>query len=777
MNKNYLRKVGSTLLFSALLVSSCSDEKEPLNRQYNAAHKLTFSASTVEVFQEIENSARSGADAVAKTTAQVTEIAGMVNAQGEQLYLHTFTADSIEMPQETISASRATPITKATMYDEVGVLGFEYDKNSSWATVATTVAPNWYNEKAVKSGNIWSSNSVSWQAGKKYTLFAYAPFNGEGITLSEKTAKGSPTISYTVPTAVGKQKDLLVSHKEDINSDDMLKGGENKLLFKHALTAVKFVSGSRMLGGTIKKVSLIGVNNKGVYNMQTETWSNLEGTATFSQTLNVQASSIPNTAITTEEQTFMMLPQTLTGGAKVEIIYTDSLTNTERTLIAPIQGTWKRGKTVTYKISTSSMTVEPVLEVTPTPVFTYEGGTKTYSVTSHVKVIDKHGVVASNSTPWKATFSTDGGKTWKEEKPDWLTAFTTTDVGGSTAKIYNATVQAQEVKKSNTILSTTPPVEGVYDLSTNGGKTPMNTANCYVVNASGKYKLPLVYGNAIKDGRTNEPAFVSKQTGSNVLSVFHNHLDKGIVYPYIYQNADCTPYDCKLVWQDAPSLISNVKLSDDKKFLEFTVAQGTIEQGNAIVAVIGAEHKIMWSWHIWVTDYVLGTDLLSVNNLGVKSEFIPLNLGWCDVDKRVYAQRSVLVRITQEQTGLSKEFTVFQRNKTFFSLSGNAPYYQWGRKDPIPPSNGADGDKKLYYDDPAYTYVGLNGEKSIGYTIQHPYVLINIGATIGKSNGWYKFPNFLAIYKAMYNLWCSDQKEQRETHIYQLSKRYMTLLL
>ena len=46
----------------------------------------------------------------------------------------------------------------------------------------------------------------------------------------------------------------------------------------------------------------------------------------------------------------------------------------------------------------------------------------------------------------------------------------------------------------------------------------------------------------------------------------------------------------------------------------FDVDHSTIRQGNAVVAVLDASGMIMWSWHIWVTDYVPGDGLKKVTN-------------------------------------------------------------------------------------------------------------------------------------------------------------------
>ena len=56
--------------------------------------------------------------------------------------------------------------------------------------------------------------------------------------------------------------------------------------------------------------------------------------------------------VTSAAQTFMMLPQTLSDGATVEVVFVDGTTGTERTLSASIAGMdWPQGTTVTYRIS------------------------------------------------------------------------------------------------------------------------------------------------------------------------------------------------------------------------------------------------------------------------------------------------------------------------------------------------------------------------------------------------------------------------------------------
>lgn len=193
----------------------------------------------------------------------------------------------------------------------------------------------------------------------------------------------------------------------------------------------------------------------------------------------------------------------------------------------------------------------------------------------------------------------------------------------------------------------------------------MNTANCYVVTHPGYYKFPLVYGNAIKNGATNDIAYGS--------TTFVNHLDRPIEDPYIYENSGCTVGSAALVWQDAPNLITNIELSDDKKYIKFEITKENIEQGNAVIAVKDGSGNIMWSWHIWVTNKnVYETQAVTASYQGTTQifMFMPFPLGWNDS-----------------------------------TTAPTCTFYQWGRKDPFPPSDGSSlnstTDKTVYKYDPS----------------------------------------------------------------------------
>lgn len=284
----------------------------------------------------------------------------------------------------------------------------------------------------------------------------------------------------------------------------------------------------------------------------------------------------------------------------------------------------------------------------------------------------------------------DNGSSWNTNKPEWLKDFTTTGDGSLTSKLYTVALQPQTAK---TINEHNDALQAATNINTTSGYTPYNlsnstggmkvenTANCYVINAPGKYSFPLVYGNAITNGEAYEKAYKSDITGIYVLKTLVNHLGKGITDPYIAKNDGCTPASATLLWQDRKDLVTNVALEDG--VVTFEVPSESIGQGNALIAVKNAEGQILWSWHIWVTDYVLGNDAKNVN---ADYWMLPIPLGWCDGEDVVYDERSVLVRFVQKESGeQSQIMTVTQQGEDMY-ITGYAPSYQFGRKDPLIPA-------------------------------------------------------------------------------------------
>lgn len=373
--------------------------------------------------------------------------------------------------------------------------------------------------------------------------------------------------------------------------------------------------------------------------------------------------------------------------------------------------------------------------------FDYKGGTGNLRLQSYV-VKEGQDFPAS----WKAEFSTDEGKTWSDTPPSWL-SMPTQGTGTSNHLAVDeipVTVAPQQLRVEsphNKLLKETPSVSN-YNLSNATGETAVqNTANCYLVNAPGTYRLPLVYGNAIKNGATNASAYTTTASGYYVLSTFLDHMGSVIVDPKI--SARYQPQDCCLVWQDAEGLVTNVRLSPNVssgyRYLEFEVPQATICQGNAVVAVRDAAERIIWSWHIWVTDYKLGTGLdVTINKQNKTYRFLPYNLGWCDEIPAIYPARSVRVRFTQTSTGMQQDVAITQiEGPVSTYISGNSPYFQFGRKDPMPPGLPGNVEKTLYNDKDYYTFnLSGIGPVSLSTAIQNPHVIYNTSGNGSVFKDW-----------------------------------------
>lgn len=289
-----------------------------------------------------------------------------------------------------------------------------------------------YDVEVTKASN-WTS--YRWPATEHLSVFAYAPYHGEGIVLSDKAKPGSPTITYTVPADVAKQKDLLFANPTYSAPGGILKILYNvmPLTFNHALTAVKFVCGDDMQGGTVKGVSLKNVYSKEfnlcLQHYNTKLLERCRYSRRFLADIGQNHYGTQDEALTTDAQTFMMIPQTLPDGAQIEVVFTDK-SNVDHTLTADIKGTvWPIGRP-SYKISSSSINWTYELSVNMPGDFTYSGISQQYSVTSY-----KHNSRGDKQpAQWKAQFSEYGGP-WMNAPPTWLTGFHPIGAGGETAII------------------------------------------------------------------------------------------------------------------------------------------------------------------------------------------------------------------------------------------------------------------------------------------------------------------------------------------------------
>jgi hypothetical protein len=733
----------------ATTIVSCSDDMG-INSSYSSHLKFTVKTSN--------NWNSSGTRSTEDSDVNAPEF---LKLKDEKLTLNLrITSDNFQEGKniKAIPDTRSTIVEASSFYNSFGVSAYSF--SDSWNDSNT---PNlMYNKEMTTNGDFYVSEADYWPNSGKVRFYAYAPYENTHVRMySHSSDAGAPKLSYTVPSNVAEQQDLLVASSSDVDAPQ-----ENpySLTFNHVLTAVKFAVGD-MKAGTIQKITISGVYGSGIYDFNTGAWATSGSTSSYSVNPNfVTDGTSQNIIVTDNELTMLMMPQTLGPNAQIAVTYKfqDGSINT---LTAGIGGggrSWNKGETVTYTISTSSL--NDVLLITQPSSFTYEGGSHEYKVTSYKWI----GNGNSKKVAWTAKFYDVNGN--EISKPSWLTSFTTSGEGSTNSTSFTASVSRQEGSATthNSLLQSNS-IKGnnndSYDLSTHdyyGNNTSMTTANCYIVNAYGYYKLPLVYGNAIKNGEDNPSGYKSDCTQPLILRNMVDSYDQPITSPYIYDKY--TPASATLIWQDSQNLITGVDLSDSRNgkytYLKFRVNKATIKEGNAVVAVKDASGHILWSWHIWVTDEDVTATKQIYNADGKLSRFMPIYLGWCSNDNDVtyYPSRNVIVKVTQEG-GITAQFKITQEYHFITSsVYGYHTFYQWGRKDPLPPltdNSTTAMPRTLYYSNSAYTFSSVNGQVSVGTSIATPYIFRFNQSGESSYHEWSK-----EHYQNLWNNWAAGPDKQ-----------------
>ena len=667
---------------------------------------------------------------------------------GRPLYCRYTTTPGIitNRNNQNIVNTRGTSITTNNFYDSYSLYSYVYPSTTTWAATTLTSGSAYdetYFDEEVKMSKSWMTNEFWPSEEEKCAFFAYAPYHAKG--LSKFTTNNWPSFHYSVPTEITEQKDLLVTKNEvpantSAYGNIDISGGFNKpdsITFDHACTAIRFAIGDQMAPGIIKKITINNVYSTGDYNYETETWSNVDTLKTFTLTQDFEIKSgEKNKILNNDDNIFMMIPQTVPSKATVEITINDG---SERTIKAYIRNNvWKKGYTVTYYLSTANVESSYVLSIAPASGnIACTGGTKAVTINSYKQTYYGSQI----AVPWTASYSyddpNDGTSPTYNTSTAVVPSFVASGNGSTTGESTNFLV-ASQVARSKSWRSTHTQTlrnaaNGSCDLA--AGK---QTANCYVIQAPGTYTFPLVYGNALNaDGSSNDNSYKT--------ATFVDHKGTLIDSPYIYatNGGANVPYDACIVWQDAPHLVtpSSVQLTSDKHSIQFTIEHKNICAGNCVIAVRDKDQNIMWSWHIWVTDHNMTNTIAVKNQDGITSNFMEVPLGWCDSEVRIYDPRTFHITVSQSETGgKTATANIIQlSNDSTYEYGVNAPYYQWGRKDPILPSNGMGNINKPYYDN-QYTITTSGESVATQAAILHPniFYMSDSWSSLNKYDFWNK---------------------------------------
>jgi len=577
------------------------------------------------------------------------------------------------------------------------------------ASILTT--PEWFHaEKTKSNGELY--NPIRWSmAEPNARFFAVYPSKEKysSMTINNTTTAGSPNVDFTVKSNVADQVYLMTACTGDVHYATQGEHPTTNLNFRHALTAIRFAVGQNLSWNkTIDKVEIRNAVMASKYTLSQRLdgvgadWdhsTDTRGTATLSG-VSVSTSENPNVTImgtTGDNYTFYMIPQELTGkGVTVYVHCTDGTTIT-----APLKGEWKAGTTRTYKLSQTNSNWNYVLTATdPSRAANYDETTsQAYTITSYRENSGTRQAVA-----WKVIgYSVDNGVTWTNNKPTWMTALSKESGDGApySAEAGTATLTKDVkdlLKERNDGLKNAPAVGSAsapYDLSLHnyqGATTARNTANSYLISAPGHYRIPLVYGNAFKNGNDNQSSYKTSNTGTYILSTFKDHLNHDITNPWIEKSntANANIDGAKIVWSDEKDLVTSPTIAHDASgdgYLDFEVKATDIKSGNAVVAVTKGG-VVVWSWHLWFAPKTALNTIAVTNKQNVTYNFTIENLGWKpkDIVSTYAVPRTVRVKVEQTtaNNGLKQETVINITQNPGGTKKGICTYYQFGRKDAFP---------------------------------------------------------------------------------------------
>ena len=678
-------------------------------------------------------------------------------------------------------ATRAKITTTATL----GKFSAIAYRGSSATGISTT--PWFHNAEVNADGTLATTQLWSWSEpyARFYAVYPQVTTSYSKLTLSPASNASTPYVNIEVEPGVQNQKDLMTACTGTTPIHYATQGTAPAvpLQFQHAMTAIRFKIGDRLSGThKITKIEIVGAKSKGKFTLPSSVqatsgasfnsaWSEVSTPATFTlDDISVNTSGHVNETIVGKDNdnfTFYMIPQSAVG-IKVKVYFDNQASPA---IIAPFAGTWKAGTTKTYALSQSETNLKYTFTATTATVATSDdGATTTYDITSYVNDDSQQRAVK-----WKVVgYDADGdGNFSMSEKPAWLRSLDGEGgTGSNITETHTATFNANErdlLKERNEAMQNATPVSN-YNLSNSSGASAIqNTANCYVIDAPGTYRIPLVYGNAIKNGSDNTSAYKTTVTGGFVpgfteeltLDNFLDHNNQKITSPYINEQNSVRPAtQAEVVWSDVSGVVTNATVTGSRQnsFLEFTVNKNQLVNGNAVIAVKNASGTIMWSWHLWFTPKS-SLDKIAMTSAGKTYNFTSDNLGWKYTSWWGGTKdRTVVVKLEQQaEVGTKKEATVtLTQKKGKDERIGYGNLYQWGRKDPVPGTNTAG----FSYNGSGYETVGDNDynipakkalmeTRTIGLSIQKPgEMLPKVG---GGKLSWF--------YKQYINLWSTDNNK------------------
>ena len=437
----------SSLLALSVLASftSCS-ESESLQQANLSKDKITFHATLDNSWKPMSPASSSRA-----AIAAATEKGPIVVSTpfGKPLYLHSVVQDGIhiwskegkpitrsgapleDVEHERVAQTRGTMSTKIGDYGSFGVTAIYKEEENKVLLLD--------NAKAEKTdGEFWgfkNNSNAKWPIGSTVSFHAYAPHSSADksmLTYGVDKDNVQTQITYTASTTADdiiNQPDLIVAtntgSRQLSDADDAV-----QLDFYHALTAVSFAIDKDLAdvvgqGGKMTSVTLKGIPNKGncilsvsaTANVPTAAWTMEKGTGEY--TFDLSNANIvvgdKDQALTSDNQTLMMIPQTLPEGA--ELCFKLDMNGTTQEWKVPLKGqVWEAGKSIIYKLSSNSINMLDDAKIVYPDTWTAHSFPKTSFGENDVVglyVVNKFNQIVAENVQLTKTKGEENSFTWK----------------------------------------------------------------------------------------------------------------------------------------------------------------------------------------------------------------------------------------------------------------------------------------------------------------------------------------------------------------------------
>ena len=447
MKKNIWKNqyAGCLLAIGSFALLACSESEGISSNANLSTDKITFDANIQKEWDA--SSAIAEQRAISTAISQASQSAPLsVKADfSKPLYLHPVVQEGIhvwneknqpvtrggilldDVEQERVVASRGSKKSALSDYSSFGVTAI-YPSSSSDYTVLLD------NQQATTGANskwfVADNSNAKWPMNNELVSFhAYAPHSTKSYSMLSSTADNTnvlTTIHYDASkTDITNQPDLIVATQTGSRSNASA-NNDVALQFSHALTAVTFAMSSDLAdvignGANLEKVRLVGIPNQGdcqlmakdgKHTAASQRWTNINGSETFEFDLSKQnVTAGKDLALTSGNQTLMMIPQTLPSGAKAEFIF--KINGYSQTLSVDLAKTeWVAGSSVIYKLSAKAINTLSSTQITypntwadysyPKTAFDVNEAIGLYVVDNNNKVVAKNVKVtkAANGT-WK----------------------------------------------------------------------------------------------------------------------------------------------------------------------------------------------------------------------------------------------------------------------------------------------------------------------------------------------------------------------------------------